>query len=291
MHLELNTHVPTAPPRAAATVVLLRDGAQGLEVFLVRRHGLSDVLGGAWVFPGGKVDVTDAELDAAQHLDQSPEDLHRQLGEPDLSVDGAVGLYVAAVREAFEECGVLFSPGADPATAMAWLREGHGFAEVLELMRLRLDTRALVPWSRWITPRVPSVSSKRFDTRFFVATVPPGQSAMHDNREATESLWLTPRIALQRYWADALPLAPPQIMSLAHLSRFPNAAEVLDAARRRHPPVIQPEPYQLDNGRLICYPGDPQHPVAERALPGPTRLFYRNKRFEADGGLDAFFQD
>lgn len=291
MYLELNTQVPTAPPRAAATVVMLRDSAQGLEVFLVRRHGLSDVLGGAWVFPGGKVDASDAELDATQHLDQPLEDLHSQLGESDLSLDEAVGLYVAAVREAFEECGVLFSPGADPAAAMAWLREGRSFAEVLELLRLRLDTQALVPWSRWITPRVPSVSSKRFDTRFFVATVPAGQAATHDNREATESLWLPPRAALERYWANTLPLAPPQIMSLAHLSHFASTADVLQAARSRRPPVIQPEPYQLDDGRLICYPGDPQHPVAERALPGPTRLYYRNKRFEADGGLDAFFND
>jgi hypothetical protein len=176
--------------------------------------------------------------------------------------------HAALEINAHEECGVLFSPGADPATAMAWLREGRSFAEVLELLRLRLDTQALVPWSRWITPRVPSVSSKRFDTRFFVATVPPGQAATHDNREATESLWLPPRAALERYWANTLPLAPPQIMSLAHLSHFASAADVLQAARSRRPPVIQPEPYQLDDGRLICYPGDPQHPVAERALPG-----------------------
>ena len=80
--MELNSEIPTAPPRDAATVVILRDGAQGLEVFLVKRHGLSDVLGGAYVFPGGKLDAADCAPDTHRHLDQDRAQLHAALGEP-----------------------------------------------------------------------------------------------------------------------------------------------------------------------------------------------------------------
>ena len=110
--MELNFEPVTTPPRPAATVVMLRDGDSGLEVFLLKRHGLSDVLGGAYVFPGGKVDRFDAELDMDAHLDQPPQALHAALNEPALDALTAAGLYVAALREAFEECGVRFAQGA-----------------------------------------------------------------------------------------------------------------------------------------------------------------------------------
>ena len=290
--MELNTQAVTGPIRAAATVVMLRDAPAGLEVFLIKRHGLSDVLGGAYVFPGGKVDSGDALLDMETHLDERAERLHVVLGEPDLDPLAAAGMYVTALREAFEETGVLYAQGADSATAAqatALLREGRAFDEVLAMMRLRLNASQLTPWSRWITPRVPSVSNKRFDTRFFVASVPSGQQASHDNHEATESVWLAPREALQQYWNRAIELAPPQIMSLVHLAHHESVASVLAQARTRLPPVIQPEPFELDGTRLLCYPGDHWHPVPERALPGPTRLHYRNRRFEPDGGFDSLF--
>lgn len=293
--MELNFEAVTTPPRPAATVVMLRDGEQGLEVFLLQRHGLSDVLGGAYVFPGGKVDLSDAELDMAQHLDQPLADLHATLGEPGIDALTAAGLYVAALREAFEESGVLFAQTAsgdaalNAASAAALLREGHAFDEMLGAMALRLQTRSLLPWSRWITPRVPSVTNKRFDTRFFVAAMPPGQAAHHDNRETTGSAWLRPRTALEQYRDGDIELAPPQIMSLAHLARHASVQSVLDAARSRLPPVILPEPFEHEGGRMICYPGDERHSVRERALPGPTRLLYRNKRFEPAEGFEALF--
>lgn len=290
--MELNTHAPTGPVRPAATVVMLRDAPRGLEVFLIKRHGLSDVLGGAYVFPGGKVDSGDALLDMQAHLDAQPDRLHAVLGEPQLESLAAAGIYVTALREAFEETGVLYAQGADSALAAqatALLREGRAFDEVIALLRLRLKASELIPWSRWITPRVPSVSSKRFDTRFFVAAVPPGQQATHDNHEATESTWLSPRDALQQYWNRTIELAPPQIMSLVHLARHDSVASVLAQARGRLPPLIQPEPFELDGTRVLCYPGDERHPVAQRALPGPTRLHYRDKRFEPAGGFEALF--
>lgn len=286
--MELNTLPPSGPVRAAATVVLLRDGPTGLEVFLMQRHGLSDVMGGAHVFPGGKVDAHDGDL-AADHLDQDPATLRASLHEPQLDERAATALYVAAVREAFEESGVLFAHDARPQQAATLLREGMAFDEMLALLHLRLATRDLVPWSRWITPVVPSLSRKRFDTRFFVAALPPGQTATHDNRETTDSVWLGPRDALTRWRDRQMDLAPPQIMSLAHLARHNRVATVLQAARASRPPVILPEPVEHEGGRMVCYPGDPCHPVRERALPGPTRLLYRHQRFEPVDGFDSLF--
>ena len=292
--MELNQEIITTAPHPAATVVMLRDAPNGLEVFLMKRHGLSDVLGGAYVFPGGKVDAADAELDALTHLDQPLHTLHASLNEADIDERAAGGLYVAALREAFEESGVLFAQGVgaqdlDAARAAALLGEGHGFNAVLSRMALRLQTRSLVPWSRWVTPTQPSVTNKRFDTRFFVAALPTGQVACHDNFETTESMWLSPRNALQQYWAGQIELAPPQIMSLAHLSRHADVHGVLAAARGRLPPLIQPEPFDQEGVRVICYPGDARHSVREQALPGPTRLCFRNKRFEPVNGFESLF--
>ena len=150
--MELNLETVTGPPRSAATVIMLRDGvdtgngAAGIEVFLIKRHIKSNVLGGAFVFPGGKVDKLDAELDTALHIDQPVHDLHTALNESDIDHATAAGLYVAALREVFEESGILFAEGAnrthaDRATAM--LREGKTFGEVLAQMTLRLQTSSL----------------------------------------------------------------------------------------------------------------------------------------------------
>jgi 8-oxo-dGTP pyrophosphatase MutT (NUDIX family) len=285
--MEFNAQPDAAPPRPSATVVMLRDGPGGLEVFLQKRHGLSDVLGGAYVFPGGKVDPGDGAL--ADRLDAPVAELHAALGEPALPQPDAASLYVAALREVFEETGVLFAAVDSDRASAAWaaLREGVPFADIVARLGVRLAASAVQPWSRWITPLVGGVVRKRFDTRFFVAAVPPGQQPGHDAHEAIESLWLPPQVALEQYWDGRIELAPPQIMSLAHLCRHADAGSVLAAARGRVPPCIAPEPFEEDGDRVLCYPGDSRHSIGERALPGPTRLRWRNRRFEPDGGLAA----
>jgi 8-oxo-dGTP pyrophosphatase MutT (NUDIX family) len=277
-------------PLASATVIMLRDSPRGLEVFLVKRHGLSDVLGGAHVFPGGKVDAEDVEV--VHRLDRNAADLHAALGEASLTESAAAALHVAAIREVFEETGVLYSPveATLAQQACGLMREGRRFDEVIGAMDLRLTTAGLAPWSRWITPLVGGVVRKRFDTRFFVAAVPAGQDPVHDEHEATESVWMPPRAALEQYWQGSMQLAPPQIMSLAHLARLSTVDEALSQARRRVPPCIQPESFEFDGSRAVCYPGDPRHSLRGRAMPGPTRLVWRNQRFEPEeGGLQAFF--
>ena len=292
--MELNSEIPTAPPRDAATVVILRDSPHGPEVFLVKRHGLSDVLGGAYVFPGGKMDAADSVPGHHAYLDQSAEQLHVALGEPQTSLTTACGLFIAALRETYEEAGVLFAQDAGNRTTPAEpvvvaATKGSDFHQRLHTGNLRLQTLAVQPWSRWITPRMPSVMNKRFDTRFFISVMPAGQHAAHDDFEATQSAWLRPRVALEQYWEREIELAPPQIMSLAHLSRYTSAAQAMADARASTPPVIMPEAYHENDERVICYPGHPRHPVTSRAMPGPLQLFWRNKRFEPEGGFEALF--
>lgn len=294
--MELNLDLVTTPPRPAATVVMLREGEDGSgpEVLLLRRHSASAVLGGAFVFPGGKLDAEDSQLDAATYLDRAPADLHASLHDPELDDATAAGLYVAAVREAFEEAGVLLAGAASGAAididqACALLRAGMPFPALLTQLGLRVQTARLVPWSRWITPHRPSVMSKRFDTRFFVAAVPAAQVARHDDVETTESLWLAPRAALQRFWDNEIELAPPQIMTLVQLARHASVDAALAAARATPPPLILPESLEDGGTRMVCYPGDACHPVRERAMPGPTRLRWQNKRFEPFDGFEAFF--
>ena len=290
--MELNKQEITTPPRPAATVVLLRDADEGLEVLMIRRHAQSDVLGGAYVFPGGKLDPADSEIAVTQRIDALADDLHVALGEPHLDSTTAAALFVAAARETFEECGILMAHGVgQEGVELALKRAGEGatFAQMIDELQLRIRTSGLVPWTRWITPRMAAVMTKRFDTRFFVAEVPEGIVAQHDDHEATEAVWLRPRAALERYWNREIQLAPPQIQSLAHLARHARAADVLDEARERLPPLIEPESFEEDGERVLVYPGDPRHSVALRAMPGPLRLRHRNGRFEPLGGFEALF--
>jgi 8-oxo-dGTP pyrophosphatase MutT (NUDIX family) len=259
---------------------------------MVKRHGLSDVLGGAHVFPGGKLDPADADPNVLERLCAPLDSLHSALGEPELDPATAAGLFVAACRETFEEAGVLLANGAGAQhadLARAREREGLGFGENLSRLGLQLDWGSIVPWTRWITPRVPALLNKRFDARFFLAQVPNDQQALHDNHEATESFWLRPRAVLEGYWAGKFNLAPAQIMSMVALARHASVADAFSAARARRPPAIQPEPFAHEGARAVAFPGDARHPVSERILPGPSFLVYRNERFEPVDGFEALF--
>jgi len=200
--MELNFETVTTPPVDAASVLLLRDSDEGLQVLLMRRAQASQVLGGAYVFPGGKVDADDHTPQALTHLSETPVALRERLHEPALDPARAAGLFMAALREAFEECGVLAGQASDGPAVATQLRQQMdqlGWHQSLRETGRPLRTEALLPWSRWITPRQPAVTNKRFDTRFFVARVCDDQVASHDNFETTDSVWLTPLQALQRY--------------------------------------------------------------------------------------------
>lgn len=296
MNFEINQNEVLTPPVDAASVMLLRDSPQGVQVLLVKRHSQSRVLGGAYVFPGGKLDRQDCLVESAE-LDQPAAAMQQALGEAGLDLATACGLHVAALRETFEECGVLLhaAPAADTQLQRKNLRErlaaGEPFLPTLSALGLGpLQTRLIRPWSRWITPRRPSMIDRRFDTRFFIAVAPEGQEARQDDHETTEALWLTPRQAIERYWQDGLPLVPVQLITLMQINRLERAEQAIEAASRRAPIQIQPEPQDVDGQRVLCYPGDPDHTVQQPAWNGPTRLVYRNGRFEpSEGGLQALF--
>jgi 8-oxo-dGTP pyrophosphatase MutT (NUDIX family) len=289
--MELNHDTITTAPLDSASVVLLRDHAQGLQVLLLKRHQDSSVLGGAHVFPGGKLDLADESAPVLAQLSQDAATLHQRLAESELSTARAAGLFVAAIREAFEECRILLGQNEagtpDLQALQNALADGLSWPQALDALSLRLSTDALVPWTRWITPQQASMTSKRFDTRFFMARVPQGQTAAHDMHETTETLWTTPREALIRYWERHIELAPPQIMGLVQLARHRDTHSALAEARSRQPPLVEPEPFEQDGIRTICYPGDPRHSVQQSAFPGPTRLLFKNKRFEPEMGLAA----
>ncbi len=279
------------PARDSSSLVLLRDGADGLEVLLLRRHTDSRVMGGVHVFPGGKLDPADYSPDALAAIDLDADQLLARLPEPGLSPEKAAGLHIAALRETMEEAGLLLAEGADAEARQALADRqaaGESLADAMAALGLRWQASAILPWSRWITPDHPA-SGPRFDTRFFLARLPEGQQARHDGYEATEAVWLRPRQALERHAAHEIELVPPQLMSLVQLCRHADVASAWNEALAGQPPRIQPEAYEVDGERILCYPGDPLHSVPGRALHGPTRLRWAQRRFEPLRGFDSWF--
>ncbi|MDD2744213.1 MAG: hypothetical protein PHV02_18275, partial [Rhodocyclaceae bacterium] len=219
------------------------------------------------------------------------EQLLARLDEPALTPEKAAGLHLAALRETFEEAGLLLAESADAAARQALADRqagGEALADAMAALGLRWQASAILPWSRWITPRHPA-SGAAFDTRFFLARLPTGQEARHDGYETTEAVWLAPRQALALHAEHRLELVPPQLMSLVKLARYADVDSAWNEALSARPPRIQPEASDVDGERLLYFPGDPLHSVRERALPGPTRLHWLPRRFEPVGGFAAWF--
>jgi 8-oxo-dGTP pyrophosphatase MutT (NUDIX family) len=257
----------SVPARDAATVLLLRQGSAGLEVFLVRRNTVVDFMAGAHVFPGGKVDAADSE----------PGLLQRLRGEREPST--APELYLAAIRETFEEAGVLLSSEFRAAAlddARQAVARGDSFKSVLELLSAKLDTSLLAPWTRWVTP---AVSPKRFDARFFLAAAPAEQLARHDDYETTESVWIEPLEALERVQRGEMMIAPATYKCLAVLATYRTVAEAFAAARATPPRAWCPVVRNEDGRRLVILSDDPDHPDRFPRMAGPTRMVFEGGRF------------
>ncbi len=238
------SHVEVQP---AATVMLVRDrpagdrgeGAGGVEVLMLRRHPESVFAADAWVFPGGRVD--DGDRDGAPiAIGPSDAEASAELGLP----SGGLAYWIAAARECFEEAGILLArhpdTGAWLETSTEWAaarlaryrREVHAgvttLGAVLDDEGLVLDLSGVHYVSHWITPPRRG-TARRFDTRFFVAAVPPGQVATDDAAETVESIWTTPAEALARGAAGELRLLIPTIANLETLSRFSSVAELVES--------------------------------------------------------------
>ena len=238
------------PVRDASTVVLLRDGS-GLETYLMRRAVTMAFAAGMYVFPGGRIDDADLDIDLSWVGD--PLDAGRMTaGERQ-----ARGLVVGAVREVFEETGVLLAVDASgrfPTEDAAWeddraavAESSPALAEVLARRGLHIDPGALPLWTHWVTPEV---ESKRYDVRFFVAAVPPGQHARDVSGEADQVLWTSPGTALGDYSRGQLPMLPPTVATLADLAALPDVATVLASASARDVRPLMPRPRLEDDGAI-----------------------------------------
>jgi glyoxylase-like metal-dependent hydrolase (beta-lactamase superfamily II)/8-oxo-dGTP pyrophosphatase MutT (NUDIX family) len=208
-------------PRPAATLILLRDGASGPEVLMLQRTQSAVFLGGAYVFPGGSLDEADAD----------PRILKRIRGETKVP---PVPYWVAAIRECFEEAGVLMGVEARRAEALMHYRN-RPFLDLLENEDLHVHVHELAYYGHWITaPGRP----RRFDTRFFLAIAPEGQAGSHDTVETVHSVWITPREALARGARGEIELVPATQTTLQDLQAFATAAEALAAVRARPEPEV-----------------------------------------------------
>jgi 8-oxo-dGTP pyrophosphatase MutT (NUDIX family) len=244
-------------------VLVLRDAADGPEVFMVRRHEGVGSFRGAHVFPGGRVDERDL---ANESWADGVERATRQL--PSLSDDEAIGYFVAAARELFEEAGVLLARdrsgqyvslhgSSDRERFSQYRQDVHGhrlsFGEVFEREGLRLALDALTLYAHWVTP---PVEGKRFDTRFFVARLPPGQTPAHDETETTESCWITAGAAIRAGDERQMQIPPPTWVTLREIGPFRSVGEIVAAALTRT--VVRREPRLVHEGdtRVLLMPDD-----------------------------------
>ncbi len=281
---------PPGTPRAAASLVVVRDAAAGIEVLLLRRAERGDLNSGAWVFPGGLLDPGDSECEACcVGLDDATASVRLGLAQ------GGLAYWVAAVRECFEEAGLLLALGVggamlsehEDAAASAEIAGWRGplhrgerrLADLCAQHGLTLALDRLVYFSHWLTP---PGRAKRFDTRFFLAEAPAAQIATHDDTEMVEQQWLRPADALAR--AAALKLMTPTLKTIEVLARFDSVQALLAWAREPREiglvmprvgigsqglrPVTPDEPAWAEIGRIdpegkatACYEIRPGEPV------------------------------
>lgn len=253
-------------PVDAATVMLLRpcasEGEEGIEVLLVLRNRKSSFVPGYYVYPGG---VMDAE-DYGPGMERFVRGLDRQTAALIIGdmpqADKALGVWMAAVRETFEEAGLLLARRRDGSPLaltteaernrfgcyrQALVKKEIAFSSILEREGLVLHSEDLLYFSHWITPEP---LPKRYDVRFFMAVQPVGQSVSHDGVELTSYVWIRPSDALRQYDEDKIGMVLPQIMTLRELGRFRTVEEALQCAKKKRVEATRTKMAYLD-GRYV----------------------------------------
>ena len=251
----------TVAARPASTVVILRDGAGGIEVFMVVRHHQIDFASGALVFPGGKVDAEDSDAAWGELAPNAP-------NAPDRS------FFVAAGRETFEEAGLVLARrrgtqemvDADGAHRLvetyraALLKGDTTFVDIVRKENLSLAADLMVPFAHWITPEV---VPKRFDTHFFLIAAPVVQLGAHDGGESVEGLWITPQQALSEAKAGTRTLVFATRMNLEKLARYRTVAEAVEITRSRPVVTVMPKAMKTPEGRKLQIPAEADYGVTE----------------------------
>jgi 8-oxo-dGTP pyrophosphatase MutT (NUDIX family) len=267
----------------ASTVVLLR-GGQPFEVFLVRRNDSIAFLGGAHVFPGGRVDPSDHSDDFIGGVPFHG-DAHAAITArmPDVPAAVAIAHHVAAVRELFEEAGVLLARSLSAASLERLTSDRRDllgarvtFADIVRREHLQLALDELAYFAHWVTPEI---EIRRFDTRFFIARAPQGQTPIHDEGETTHSEWIAPAAAIERSRSGVISLPPPTWTTLQMLAKFDSIEGVLDWARRKPVPRVQPRFEKRGDQTWLFYPGDPMYPPVEGFEATDTRFQLKDRRW------------
>jgi 8-oxo-dGTP pyrophosphatase MutT (NUDIX family) len=267
------------PIRPAATVLVMRDSAIGPEVLMVRRRQETAFMGGAHVFPGGAVDATDRDRADPRWCDGVDEAV-QQLS--DLFRSEALAFAVAAVRELFEEAGILLArrhsggfvelvATADQERFKEYRLDVHqgrlDLRTIAEREHLRLALDVLVAFAHWVTP---SFDTRRFDTRFFMTRMPPNQVPVPDETETTHSEWVTAAGALAAATRGEIVLPPPTWVTLRDLEEFATVESAIEWAHRRKIQRSEPRLIETGEARLLVIPGDPEHPETGVSLSDGT---------------------
>ena len=250
----------------AATVLLLRDSKDGIEVLMVKRSKKSP-FGNLYVFPGGKIDDDDCHKDWKFHCDGHNDSKASEiLG---LSSNG-LGYWIACIRESFEEVGILLAKrksgkklnlkGHDKEKFDMYrkdlINQKISFLEICEKENLMLSTENIAPLSHWITP---DFEIKRFDTRFFIAYLPDNQIVQHDGMELTQSLWINPNDALKQAMDGDMQMILPTTENLKLCSSFNCAKDMLEKQKNMTKNDIKPilPKFFKENGNWnVSFPGD-----------------------------------
>lgn len=296
--LQLGTAGNAVEPLPSSTVIVLRVRPERrpnqFELFMVRRADRSSFMGGAHVFPGGRVEDIDLLPEVRTYCDGISAAVNNL---PHMSEEQAIGFHLAALRELFEEAGVLLARDQEGSLASfespeARMRFGGyrisaqqfslPLVMVLKEEGLRFDLSTLVPWSWWVTP---AEERKRFDARFFLAIMPANQEGLHDGQETTHSAWFTPTEALEKYRSHEIHLVPPTLRTLSELAQFETVEELLAFARTKKITRIQPRLVMGGESLQILLPGDPEHPAPEgEAVEGDTRFVMTEGRWWSTKG-------
>ncbi len=256
---------PPAPAVPSATILLLRGDHSVLEVFMVVRHHQIDFASGALVFPGGKVDPQDDDPALADFCDGAS------------AVPATRAIQVAAIREAYEECGVLLARAAGETRLIAGARLADlepyraqinrgevSFKEFLRQQNVRLACDQLVPFAHWITPEM---MPKRFDTHFFVADAPSDQVALHDGHESVDSVWISPTDALVGAASGRYTVIFPTLRQVEKLGHAASPADAVARARRDRIVTVTPWMEQRADGQYLCIPTEAGYDVSEEKMP------------------------
>ena len=272
-----------AIPKKAATVILLRDRKpRGFEVFLLRRHEKSSFMGGNFVYPGGRVDLDDESLEICSLSKGMTFEEAQTILRGTFSPEESFAHWVAAIRELFEEAGVLLAyhqkgnlfqiRNRDEQEKFLLyrklLQEGKmNICEIAQKEDLLFALDQLHYYAHWITPEA---QSQRFDTRFFLTRYPSGQEASHDQKETTAGIWITPKKALEENLKGDVILSPPTLKTLEDLSRFKGIEDIFHSLKEEDIQPILPILTKISNDPLIIFPWDPEYEIFQgEKIPSP----------------------